>query len=74
MRENVRSKQQWSINFQKGDAITSGDKKYIVKELLGEGGQGAVYRVTEGRKSYALKVYKKQVSSVFRDNLQTLSR
>ena len=58
------------MKFQKGSAITSGDKKYIVKDLLGEGGQGVVYRVTEGRKSYALKVYKKPVTPAFRSNLQ----
>lgn len=58
------------MEFQKGDAVTAGNKKYVVKELLGEGGQGAVYRVSDGQKSYAMKIYAKPASPDFCSNLQ----
>ncbi len=44
--------------FEKGDKIPlPGDEEAQVLEQLGEGGQGAVYRVTVGGQAYALKWY-----------------
>lgn len=55
--------------FQKGDTITTNGKQYVVRETLGEGGQGTVFRVSDKRKSYAMKIYSKPVSQGFRNNL-----
>ncbi len=50
--------------FQKGDKITlrTGEQAKVI-EKLGEGGQGAVYKVKIGKKEYALKWYHKGVIS-----------
>ena len=47
-------------DFRKGDKITlvNGDVAKVI-EKLGEGGQGAVYRVKIGKQEYALKWYHK---------------
>ena len=41
----------------------------IVKSLLGEGGQGAVYFANIDGKDYALKIYAKRPSKKFSQNL-----
>ncbi len=56
--------------FNRNDEIDLGDKKVIIKELLGEGGQGEVYLVGYDGGKYALKVYKNEVSTDFRYNLK----
>lgn len=47
-----------------------GTGNYKVDDLLGEGGQGEVYLVSDGKEKYALKIYKDSVSSDFRWNLK----
>lgn len=42
----------------------------IVKSLLGEGGQGAVYLASVDGKDYALKIYAKRPSKKFMENLK----
>lgn len=42
----------------------------IVKSLLGEGGQGAVYLATVNGKEYALKIYAKRPNKKFMGNLK----
>ena len=44
----------------------------IVKSLLGEGGQGAVYLANVEGKDYALKIYAKRPSKKFMQNLISL--
>ena len=46
------------VGLIKGSTFTSGGKNGIVGELLGEGGQGYVYRATHDGKQMALKWYK----------------
>ncbi len=53
--------------FHNGDCI---DGKYIIERALGEGTFGAVYRVTSGGETYALKLLK--LWSVMRDECQNL--
>ena len=47
-----------------------GTGNYKVEELLGEGGQGEVYLVSNASDRYALKIYKHDVSSDFKWNLK----
>ncbi len=55
----------------KGSRIEiEGENPIVVKNLLGEGGQGEVYLVSDGNKDFALKVYKDFVSEDFRYNLK----
>ena len=56
--------------FNKNDEIDLGDKKVVIREPLGEGGQGEVYLVDYDGGKYALKVYKNEESSDFRYNLK----
>lgn len=59
------------MKFQRDDVITlNGSEQLVVKDLLGEGGQGTVYLVELNKKRYALKVYKNEVSADFRYNLK----
>lgn len=59
------------MRFQKGTVITVNEtEKITVEDLLGEGGQGEVYLVSENGQKYALKVYKDEESSDFRYNLK----
>lgn len=58
------------MKFCKNDVITVGDTAYTVLDLLGEGGQGAVYLVTDGKNRYALKAYLDEVHPDFRYNLK----
>lgn len=47
-----------------------GTGNYKVEDLLGEGGQGEVYLVSNSSDLYALKIYKHSVSSDFKWNLK----
>ena len=59
------------MRFKKGETIQVDDvDKIVVKDLLGEGGQGEVYLVDYKGDEYALKVYKDVESSNFRYNLK----
>ena len=58
------------MRFSKGDVIQTDDMRLTVTDFLGEGGQGAVYLVTDGAKSYALKAYLNEVHPDFRYNLK----
>lgn len=48
----------------------SDNRKLIVKEILGVGGQGEVYLVELDNKKYALKMYIDEVSGDFIYNLK----
>lgn len=50
---------------------TADGKNIIVKDFLGEGGQGEVYLVTSENESYALKMYKEDESADFIYNLKS---
>lgn len=57
--------------FKKNDKFTcDNNQTYVVEDLLGEGGQGEVYLVSNGVQKYALKIYKKQETSDFKYNLR----
>ena len=56
--------------LKKGIKLTIKDKNLIVKDELGQGGQGAVYLVNDGQKDYALKIYKEEPSKEFKANLR----
>lgn len=56
--------------FKKGEKIVRDNKSLIVKQLLGDGGQGEVYLVNDGQKDLALKIYKYKPSSDFIYNLK----
>ena len=57
--------------FKKNERVTTQDNKtFIVKDLLGEGGQGEVYLVDFEGKNYALKIYNDIPSSDFIYNLK----
>ena len=59
------------MRFKKNDTITLNDTdKIIVKDFLGDGGQGEVYLVDYNGSDYALKAYKNVESSDFRYNLK----
>lgn len=59
------------MRYRKNDEITINDTdKIIVKDFLGDGGQGEVYLVEYNGESKALKVYKSEVSADFRYNLK----
>ena len=59
------------MKFRKNDTIILNEtEKIVIKDFLGDGGQGEVYLVDFNGKSFALKVYKEEVSSDFRYNLK----
>lgn len=59
------------MRFKKNDTITLNETETIVvKDFLGDGGQGEVYLVEYNGGKYALKVYKNQESADFRYNLK----
>ena len=59
------------MRLKKNDPITLNEtEKIVVKDFLGDGGQGEVYLVEYNGFPYALKAYKKEVSSDFRYNLK----
>ena len=59
------------MRFRKNDTITLNEaEKIVVKDFLGDGGQGEVYLVEYNGGKYALKAYKSEESSDFRYNLK----
>jgi len=46
------------IDIQEGSIIQSSTRTYTAEKLLGEGGFGSVYKVSDGSKGYALKITK----------------
>ncbi len=58
------------MKFSKNDTISFEGRTLTVLDLLGEGGQGEVYLVSDGADRYALKVYKYEVHPDFRYNLK----
>ena len=59
------------MRFRKNDTITLNETETIVvKDFLGDGGQGEVYLVEYNGGKYALKAYKNEESSDFRYNLK----
>ncbi len=57
--------------FKKNENFKIGENEiFVVENLLGEGGQGEVYLVSNGGRKYALKIYKGEVSRDFRFNLK----
>ena len=59
------------MQLEKNDVIQLDDNnKIIIKELLGEGGQGKVYLVSQNGQDLALKVYNDEQSDDFRYNLK----
>ena len=58
------------MRFKKNDEITIDNEKIVIKNFLGDGGQGEVYLVEYKGLEYALKVYKEEESSDFRYNLK----
>jgi len=58
------------MRFSRNDVIAVENTRYTVLDLLGEGGQGAVYLVTDGTDQFALKSYLGDVHPDFRYNLK----
>lgn len=59
------------MHFKKGDEISVKDgRTYQIVDLLGEGGQGEVYLISDGKNKFALKIYKSQMSTDFLFNLK----
>ena len=58
------------MRFKKNEVIMVEDKKMVIVDLLGEGGQGEVYLVEYDNKQYAFKYYKYTPSLDFRYNLK----
>ncbi len=58
------------MKFAKGDSFQYDGKTVKILDVLGDGGQGEVYLVDNAGKKLAFKIYKEQVSSDFRYNLQ----
>lgn len=59
------------MKFKKGDTITLNEhEKIVIKDFLGDGGQGEVYLVDYNGYACALKAYKDEESSDFRYNLK----
>ena len=56
----------------KGQTITTADGRvFVIKEFLGEGGQGEVYLVSNNKETLAFKLYKEIPDSDFIYNLKT---
>lgn len=58
------------MRFKKNEEVMVDEKKMVIVDLLGEGGQGEVYLVDYDNKQYALKYYKYAPSVDFRYNLK----
>ncbi len=58
------------MKFNKKDSFTLDDKEYVIEDLLGEGGQGEVYLVSNGSEKLAFKYYKDIPSEDFKYNLR----
>lgn len=59
------------MELEEGSTILdTGGHSYQVLEVLGEGGQGEVYKVEEGGERFALKIYKETMSPNFLYNLK----
>ena len=50
-------KKEKNMRFNKGDYFEYKDTKYVIKDVLGVGGQGEVYLVNDGTNNYAFKYY-----------------
>ena len=58
------------MKFSKNDYFEFEGLKYTIIDILGDGGQGEVYLVNDGKEDLAFKIYKDQVSDDFRYNLK----
>ena len=58
------------MRFKRNDYFEYNNKKYVIKDILGEGGQGEVYKVFDGTDELAFKYYTINVSSDFKYNLK----
>lgn len=58
------------MRFNKNDYIESEGRRITILDLLGEGGQGEVYLVNDGKNDYAFKYYIDIPSSDFKYNLK----
>lgn len=58
------------MRFNKNESFTLNGKDIKILDLLGEGGQGEVYLVTDGTSQFAFKYYKEIPSSDFKYNLR----
>lgn len=58
------------MKFSKNDYFELGGTRYIIKDVLGVGGQGEVYLVNDGKNNYAFKYYIDNPDSDFKYNLK----
>ena len=58
------------MRFSKNESFNLNGKNIRILDLLGEGGQGEVYLVTDGTNQFAFKYYKEIPSSDFKYNLR----
>lgn len=58
------------MKFSKNESFNLNGKEIKILDLLGEGGQGEVYLVSDGLNQYAFKYYKQTPSNEFKYNLK----
>ena len=58
------------MRFSKNESFNLNGKNIKILDLLGEGGQGEVYLVTDGTSQFAFKYYKYIPSDDFKYNLR----
>ena len=58
------------MKFSKNDYFTYNNKKITILDVLGDGGQGEVYLVSDCQEQLAFKIYKEQMSDDFKYNLK----
>ena len=58
------------MRFKKDDSFLLQGQTIVIKDFLGEGGQGEVYLVSVGNNKYAFKYYKDELSDDFKYNLR----